>query len=91
MAIKIPTISIPKPSKIYPNWDFWYENVHTIWQPVSCTDFRFLVDFSDDHEVDVIGYGGATSDDDHSSIRSSGSDGGVAVTTWKQLSIVEEI
>lgn len=46
---------------------------------------------SDDHEVDVIGYGGSTSDDDHSSIRSSTSDGGVTITTWKQLSIGEEI
>jgi MAX dimerization protein len=41
---------------------------------------------SDEHEVDVIGYGGA-SDDDHSSIRSGTSDGGVTVTTWRQLSI----
>jgi len=42
---------------------------------------------SDEHElVDVIGYGGA-SDDDHSSIRSGSSDGGVTVTTWRQLSI----
>merc|ERR1711874_864195 len=39
---------------------------------------------SDEHEVDVIGYGG-TSDDDHSSIRSGNSDGGVTVTTWRQL------
>jgi len=41
---------------------------------------------SDEHEVDVIGYGGA-SDDDHSSIRSGTSDGGVTVTTWRQLTI----
>lgn len=41
---------------------------------------------SDEHEVDVIGYGGA-SDDDHSSIRSGTSDGGVTVTTWRQLSL----
>merc|ERR1711976_1093151 len=41
---------------------------------------------SDEHEVDVIGYGGA-SDDDHSSVRSGTSDGGVTVTTWRQLSI----
>jgi len=41
---------------------------------------------SDEHEVDVIGYGGA-SDDDHSSIRSGSSDGGVTVTTWRQLTI----
>jgi MAX dimerization protein len=46
---------------------------------------------SDDHEVDVIGYSGSTSDDDHSSIRSSTSDGGVTITTWKQLAITEEI
>ena len=41
---------------------------------------------TDEHEVDVIGYGGA-SDDDHSSVRSGTSDGGVTVTTWRQLSI----
>jgi MAX dimerization protein len=41
---------------------------------------------SDEHEVDVIGYGGA-SDDDHSSVRSGTSDGGVTVTTWRQLTI----
>ena len=41
---------------------------------------------ADEHEVDVIGYGGA-SDDDHSSIRSGTSDGGVTVTTWRQLTI----
>jgi hypothetical protein len=23
----ITTFSIPKPSKIFPNWDFWYENI----------------------------------------------------------------
>jgi hypothetical protein len=23
----IPTCSIPRPSKIYPNWDFWYANI----------------------------------------------------------------
>jgi hypothetical protein len=51
----------------------------------------YFVVFPDDHEVDVIGYGGSTSDDDHSSIRSSTSDGGVTITTWKQLSIGEEI
>jgi hypothetical protein len=28
----IPNVSIPMPSKIYPNWDFWFEN-YTIWQP----------------------------------------------------------
>lgn len=61
--------------------------------------FRLLVELdlielfvlSDDHEVDVIGYSGSTSDDDHSSIRSSTSDGGVTITTWKQLAITEEI
>ncbi|XP_040576863.1 max dimerization protein 1 [Lepeophtheirus salmonis] len=41
---------------------------------------------SDDHEVDVIGYGG-TSDDDHSSVRSGASDGGVAITTWRHLNL----
>jgi len=49
---------------------------------------------SDEHEVDVIGYGGG-SDDDHSSIRSlplgsSSSDGGVAFNTWRQLTLVDE-
>jgi hypothetical protein len=23
----IPTFSIPRPSKIYPHWDFWFENI----------------------------------------------------------------
>ena len=50
---------------------------------------KFLLFFADEHEVDVIGYGGA-SDDDHSSIRSGTSDGGVTVTTWRQLSIAGE-
>eukprot|EP00088_Acartia_fossae_P031351 TRINITY_DN32258_c0_g1_i1.p1 TRINITY_DN32258_c0_g1~~TRINITY_DN32258_c0_g1_i1.p1 ORF type:complete len:253 (-),score=55.37 TRINITY_DN32258_c0_g1_i1:101-859(-) len=31
--------------------------------------------------------GGAASDDDHSSVQSAASDGGVTVTTWKQLTI----
>lgn len=45
---------------------------------------------SDDHEVDVIGYGGGgLSDDDHSSVRSAGSDGGMTVNSWRQLSIAE--
>jgi hypothetical protein len=26
MLIKKTTFSIPRPSKIYPNWGFWYEN-----------------------------------------------------------------
>jgi hypothetical protein len=33
MTIKIPTPSITRPSKMYPNWDFWFENMYTIWQP----------------------------------------------------------
>jgi len=49
---------------------------------------------SDEHEVDVIGWGGV-SDDDGLSVRSAGSDGsarsgsdaGVTVNTWNQLSI----
>jgi hypothetical protein len=27
MAIEIPTSSVARPSKIYPNWDFWFENM----------------------------------------------------------------
>jgi hypothetical protein len=27
MAVNIPTLSITRPSKIYPNWDFWFENI----------------------------------------------------------------
>jgi hypothetical protein len=27
MIINITTLSIPRPSKIYPNWDFWFENM----------------------------------------------------------------
>jgi hypothetical protein len=27
MAKAIPTFVIPRPSKIYPNCDFWYENI----------------------------------------------------------------
>jgi hypothetical protein len=25
-SLNIPTFSIPRPSKIYPDWDFWFEN-----------------------------------------------------------------
>merc|ERR1712117_653085 len=48
---------------------------------------------SDEHDVDIIGYGGA-SDDDHSSVRSgtsNASDGGVAITTWRHLNIVDPL
>ena len=39
-------------------------------------------------EVDPHGYSvEGASDDDHSSVQSAGSDGGVTVTTWKQLTI----
>jgi hypothetical protein len=48
----------------------------------------FVVFLSDEHEVDVIGYGGH-SDDDQSSIRSNGSDGGMGVNTWRQLTIAD--
>jgi hypothetical protein len=27
MVINLPTSSIARPSKIYPNWDFWFENI----------------------------------------------------------------
>jgi hypothetical protein len=32
-------------SKIYPNWNFWFENMYTIWQPClgAKTFFLFLV------------------------------------------------
>jgi hypothetical protein len=33
--IQIPIFSTAKLSKIYPNWNFWFEK-YTIWQP--CTD-----------------------------------------------------
>merc|ERR1712186_300396 len=48
---------------------------------------------SDEHDVDIIGYGGA-SDDDHSSVRSgtsNASDGGAAITTWRHLNIVDPL
>jgi hypothetical protein len=32
MAIKIPTSSAARPSKVYPKWDFWFEK-YAIWQP----------------------------------------------------------
>jgi hypothetical protein len=35
MAKNIPTTSIIGPSKIYPNWDFWFENTpsgNPVWQ-----------------------------------------------------------
>jgi hypothetical protein len=25
--LHIPTSSVARPSKIYPNWDFWFENI----------------------------------------------------------------
>jgi hypothetical protein len=28
-ALNIPTISILRPLKIYPNWDFWFENIRS--------------------------------------------------------------
>jgi hypothetical protein len=27
VAIKIPTSAVERPSKIYPNYDFWFENM----------------------------------------------------------------
>jgi hypothetical protein len=35
MGTKIPTFFILRPSKIYLNWEFWFEK-NTIWQP--CPD-----------------------------------------------------
>lgn len=43
---------------------------------------------SDEHEVDVIGYG-EVSDEDHNTIRYP-SDAGVTFNTWKQLTLVDE-
>jgi hypothetical protein len=31
----LPTSFIARQSKVYPNWDFWFENRYTIWQPCS--------------------------------------------------------
>lgn len=56
------------------------------WDLNHYTYTKMDLSVADEHEVDVIGYGGA-SDDDHSSIRSGTSDGGVTVTTWRQLTI----
>jgi hypothetical protein len=39
MAIKYTSIFHRKDyNKIYPNWDFWFENTRTIWQPWSRDD-----------------------------------------------------
>jgi len=49
---------------------------------------------SETDDVDVIGFGGGVSDDDHSSVRSgtsNASDGGVAITTWRHLTIAEPL
>jgi hypothetical protein len=27
MAMNIPTFPLTRPSNIYPNWDFWFENI----------------------------------------------------------------
>jgi hypothetical protein len=35
MDLKYTNIVFSKASKIYPNWDFWYVNWCTIWQPCS--------------------------------------------------------
>jgi hypothetical protein len=29
----VPSSIISRPFKIYPNWDFWLQDIHTIWQP----------------------------------------------------------
>jgi hypothetical protein len=38
--IYVPTFYILRPSKIYPNWDFWFENMpsgNPAWQAYLCT------------------------------------------------------
>jgi hypothetical protein len=35
MFQKILTSSFARPSKIYPKFDFWSKNIHTIWQQCS--------------------------------------------------------
>jgi hypothetical protein len=42
MAAKYSTFSFSSPSKINPNWNFWYENMHTIWQPCSEKKLSFF-------------------------------------------------
>jgi hypothetical protein len=43
MAIKC-TIksSIERPTKIYPNCDFWFQNISTIWQPWSAVTSKYV-------------------------------------------------
>jgi hypothetical protein len=41
VAQNTPTFSILKPSKIYPNWDFWFENIPS-GNPTSVTSSRKL-------------------------------------------------
>ena len=71
--------------------DFCWHLYHQFWFPC----------FADEHEVDVIGYGGG-SDDDHSSISSlpggaataaaaqEAATGAVVFNTWRQLTLVDE-
>jgi hypothetical protein len=44
MAIKYADIF---DSKIFPNWDFWYANVPTIWQPWSELSSRYAYGIQD--------------------------------------------
>ena len=80
-------------SIFYPsNFLFWIKSLKFHSYPLLFLIRLIILSFlfiTDEHEVDVIGYGGA-SDDDHSSIRSGTSDGGVTVTTWRQLTIGED-
>jgi hypothetical protein len=38
-SLNIPTFCIPRPSKIYPNWDFWLENTPSGNLGVVCASF----------------------------------------------------
>jgi hypothetical protein len=62
MATKIPILSIPRPSKIYPIRDFWFENI-----PSGNTDYGYqkVVTKKTDGPIDEeIAGGGAERQDD---------------------------
>jgi hypothetical protein len=43
MAIKIPTSSIAKPSKLFPDWDFWFEYMMFDFKVEFLTQFMFRI------------------------------------------------